>query len=402
MAVPGAARSALTIAGRGTRRLALVAVALLLVGGLSATALSASPSAPARKNSRGMLVGIQDDAQVLSDPAKAFELFHTLRAQVVRVGLIWGGTAGVARHRPDKATDPDDPAYRWTEYDKVVKEAAKEKIKLLFTIYGTPGWANGGKAAKYAPKNPGDLQNFAYAAAKRYSGTFKDADGTVLPAVRLWLAWNEPNSPTFLVPQFRRVGRHFVVQSARDYVKICTAIYNGVHRTGLAGEKVACGATSPRGNNAARQSRPSVSPLVFLQDLKKFGLRRFDAYAHHPYYGRPTETPTTRPKARTTVTLANINVLLAELKRLYGAKPLWITEYGYQTRPPDSLFGVPWAKQARYLRQAYSIARKNRRIQMMIWFLVRDEPRLGGWQSGLMTAAGKKKPSYVAFERLPH
>ncbi len=37
---------------------------------------------------------------------------------------------------------------------------------------------------------------------------------------------------------------------------------------------------------------------------------------------------------------------------------------------------------------------------MMLWFLLRDEPRLGGWQSGLETAAGKKKPAYRAFQKI--
>jgi hypothetical protein len=34
---------------------------------------------------------------------------------------------------------------------------------------------------------------------------------------------------------------------------------------------------------------------------------------------------------------------------------------------------------------------------MMVWFLVRDEPNLGGWQSGLMTVGGKKKPSWSTY-----
>jgi hypothetical protein len=34
---------------------------------------------------------------------------------------------------------------------------------------------------------------------------------------------------------------------------------------------------------------------------------------------------------------------------------------------------------------------------MMLWFLVRDEPNLGGWQSGLETVTGRKKPAWSAF-----
>ncbi len=93
---------------------------------------------------------------------------------------------------------------------------------------------------------------------------------------------------------------------------------------------------------------------------------------------------------------------MKELTRLYGPKKLWITEYGYQTKPPDSHFGVSWALQARYLTQAFAIARANSRISLMLWFLVRDEPDLSGWQSGLITVTGKKKPAFTAFQRLPH
>ena len=73
-------------------------------------------------------------------------------------------------------------------------------------------------------------------------------------------------------------------------------------------------------------------------------MKRFDAYAHHPYYGTPRETPTSKPKAKTAVGLGNIDDLVKELTRLYGKKRLWITEYGYQTRPPDRFFGVTYAQ----------------------------------------------------------
>jgi hypothetical protein len=43
------------------------------------------------------------------------------------------------------------------------------------------------------------------------------------------------------------------------------------------------------------------------------------------------------------------------------------------------------------------IARRNPRIDTLVWFLLRDETRLGGWQSGLMTATMVRKPSFAAF-----
>jgi hypothetical protein len=346
-----------------------------------------------------MLIGMYDPSQALTAPIRAFAAFKNLRVQILRMDLLWGPV--VAEKRPAHPTDPRDPAYDWGLYDTFVRAAARNHIQVLFSIYGTPRWANGGQKPNRAPKRMLDLRQFAFAAAKRYSGSFKPEDATVLPAVRKWMAWNEPNNPVFLRPQWARVGRRNVPIAARTYAQICTAVWAGVHATHLK-ETVACGGTDPRGNNKARSSRPSIAPLTFLAALKRYGLRRFDVYAHHPYYSNPRESPATMPRAKTVVTLANINVLISLLTRLYGHKQLWITEYGYQTRPPDPHFGVSWAKQALYLRQAFSIARRNPRISLMTWFLLRDERRLAGWQSGLETAGGRKKPAYYAFRRLPH
>ncbi|MGB2875749.1 MAG: hypothetical protein WBB76_09790 [Gaiellaceae bacterium] len=371
-------------------------IALLTIV-LCTAAATARPDQAAA--ARGMLVGIYDPVQPLVAPEKTFPILVKLRVQVIRMGLDWGNY--IAKRRPAHPADPTDPAYNWDIYDRLVQNAHKHKIQVLFTIYGTPKWANGGKGLNRAPTQMSDLRQFAYAAAKRYSGDFKLSDGTTLPGVRKWMAWNEPNNPLFLQPQWARAGGGYIPVAARTYVQICTAVWTGVHETGLS-ETVACGATDPRGNNRARSIRPSIAPLTFLQALKTYGLRHFDVYAHHPYYSGPADTPTTVPRAKTVVTLANIGVLTKLLTQLYGYKPLWITEYGYQTRPPDRLFGVSWSNQARYLSEAYAIARRNPRITLMLWFLLKDEARLSGWQSGFFTASGTKKPAFDAFMRLPH
>jgi hypothetical protein len=375
-------------------------IALVTIA-LCAVAATARP--PEAAAACGMLVGLFEPVQPLVAPGTTFPTLVKLRAQIIRLNLDWNL---IAKTRPVKPTDPADKAYNWDTYDRAVINAAKNKIQVLFTIYGTPRWANGTKKGiNRAPRQMAFLRYFATAAAKRYSGTFKLADGTRLPAVRKWLAWNEPNNPVFLQPQWARINKkRNIPVAAKVYAGMCTAIWTGVHSTHLKKEVVACGATAPRGNNNGKSRRPSISPLAFLGALKRYGLKgkRFDVYAHHPYYNRPSESPTTRPKAKTAVTLGNIDVLIKKLTKLYGKKKLWITEYGYQTKPPDRAFGVSWRTQARYLTKSYAVARKNPRITMMLWFLLRDEGRLGGWQSGLFTAAGKKKPAYDAFRRLPH
>jgi hypothetical protein len=199
------------------------------------------------------------------------------------------------------------------------------------------------------------------------------------------------------------VGKTWVVQSAVNYAKICNAVVAGVHAAHTSA-KVACGVTGPRGNNAPRSSRPSVAPLPFLRAMKRYGAKGFDAYAHHPYPQKPTETPTTKP-GPSAITMANLSTLTKELTRLYGAKPLWLTEYAYQTNPPDRVLGVTYAKQAAYLKQAFAMGRANPRVQMMIWFLFQDDVyHQNGfdWESGFLTQTGRKKPSFAAFASLPH
>jgi hypothetical protein len=354
-----------------------------------------------------MRIGIYDEAQTLYGPVdKTFVTLKQLHVQELRLNLYWGGTKfSVATRRPAQPTNPADPAYDWTLYDRTVRYASQYGVHVVFSIYGTPRWANGGQGPNVAPKNPTDLRNFAYAAARRYGGSFPDGTGGNLPLVKEWLAWNEPNNPIFLTPQYKKTASGATIVSATAYAKICNAVYAGVHATLYAGERVACGVTSPRGNNNPNSTRPSVSPLAFLRACKNAGLKTFDAWAHHPYYGTPSETPTTKPLSpkgspSNAITLANIGDLINEVTRLYGNKRIWITEYGYQTNPPDSIFGVSYAQQALYLKQSFAIARANKRIDMMLWFLLRDEPSLAGWQSGLITATGKKKPSFTAFQHL--
>jgi hypothetical protein len=60
---------------------------------------------------------------------------------------------------------------------------------------------------------------------------------------------------------------------------------------------------------------------------------------------------------------------------------------------------VTYSKQSTYLTQAVAIARRHPRVDMFLWFLLRDEVRLGGWQSGLTTNQGTRKPSFNAFRR---
>jgi hypothetical protein len=411
-----------------SKRIVLSAAAAVAVAGLAVQAAGAAPATHrvVKKHnvvrSPHMLIGINDEQDTLyGDPPTAFQSLHTLRTQVLRVNLYWGGNKwAVANSKPTDPTDPGDPAYDWAIYDRLVMYAQTYGIQVLFSIVGTPGWANHGQRPNRAPTDPTDLANFSYAAAERYSGYWTPPSWQAqpdlgvgngpLPIVKLWTAWNEPNNPVFLAPQYKRVGGKWVVQSAIDYAKICNAVYQGVHavmvnpQKPLTGERVACGVTDPRGNDAPAKKRASVDPLTFLTAAKQAGMGPFDAYAHNPYASSGKEGPTFNPKQSKIrrIQMGNLGVLLALIKKYYGPKHLWITEYGYQTNPPDkTIWGTSWRNQALYMKQAVTLARSLPRVDMFLWYLVRDEPNIGGWQSGLETVTGQHKPAWNAFRALP-
>jgi hypothetical protein len=126
---------------------------------------------------------------------------------------------------------------------------------------------------------------------------------------------------------------------------------------------------------------------------------RMDAYAHNPYPLRPGETPSSGGCDHcTTITLATLPRLLTDVRRAFGAHMrIWLTEYGYQTNPPDRALGVSYAAQARYVSEAALRAFEAPRVDLLIHYLVHDEPDVGRWQSGVYTIGGLAKPALQAL-----
>ena len=75
----------------------------------------------------------------------------------------------------------------------------------------------------------------------------------------------------------------------------------------------------------------AVDLAARLHDVaRRAGVKRMDAYAHHPYYGHRSEKPATVSRSKKAVTMGNIGVLIKQINCLWGTKTrLWVTEYGY-------------------------------------------------------------------------
>jgi len=374
---------------------------------LALIALLAAPAAAVHAAQK-MPIGFFDDPTFRWSPNRADNLRQAsvAGASVIHTTASW---AGIAPTKPANPANGDDPAYKLADLDELVFQSGIYGLRVMIDINGTPKWANGGKAPNVMPKRLSDLTTFAKMLSNRYNG--RQGHGTVA----LWSVWNEPNLQLFLTPQFspsRTVtavktvkGKKvkykktvFTIVGPANYAKLYKAAYAGI-KSGNPLAKVAIGETSARGRDKPLGGvSASLAPGTFAKYLAKVHGLKFDAWAHHPYPTSPNLPPLQKVRYPN-VTLSTLPKFEKDLKKYFHRSvPVWITEYGHETKPPDP-HGVSYALQAKYAVQALTIAKNDPNVQMFIWFVFHDSSG-NPWQSGLYTSSGAQKPAYDPFGAL--
>ena len=372
--------------------LALAAILLVAAGAAVAAFTRLEAEAPAEVSpavllppvarAEPMVVGFLDDASFRWHPERARLLgrARATGARLVRVLVAWHV---VAPTRPAPGALPyDEP--RMHDLDELVARAKARGMEVLFTIWGTPAWANGGLRPNHAPTDLDALRDFARGVAARY------------PSVRRYSVWNEPNTELFFAPQFDEAGRS--VSPAR----VRRGLPRGVRRD-QGGEPATRSSRSARRRrtDATRRSSGSQdrhSPARFAQLLSRERPRvEFDAWAHHPYPvhsgGRPDG------QARwPAVTLPSLDRFASSLNEWFerDETPVWITEFAYEAAPAEPR-GVPEDVQAEYAARAIELAARMPNVELFVWFTFADYDEGNPWQSGLLDAKGAERPLYGSF-----
>ena len=356
-------------------RLLLPALVVVTAAVFAGTA-SAAPKMP---------IGFYDDISFRwsTDRLQNLDQAVNAGASIIHTTASW---PVIAPTKPANAANGDDPAYHLNDLDELVNNATVRGLRVMIDINGTPKWANGGLAPNHLPKSMSTLQTFAKMLATRYNG--RSGHGSV----SLYSVWNEPNLGLFLLPQFS--GKKIV--GPANYAKLFKAAYAGI-KAGNPLAKVAIGETSARGRDKPLGgTSDSIAPGTFAKLLAAQKGLKFDAWAHHPYPTSPNLPPLQKVRYPN-VTLSTLPQFEKDLKKwFHRAVPIWITEYGHETKPGEP-HGVTNAVQAKYAKQALQIAAKDPNVQMFIWFTFRDSAG-NPWQSGLEGPSGAPKPSYAAFK----
>lgn len=324
---------------------------------LAAACVLAGAAVPDAGAAPGVRYGIQDDAWLVHGPGtldQRLDRLAELGVDVVRFNLHWNRIEPVRGERD------------WAVADAVLQGLRARRIAAVVGLVGSPSWANGGRTPNWVPRAR-EFAAFARAAASRYR------------FVRDWLIWNEPNQARWLRPTLPGV-----------YVRtLLNPAYAAIHAVNRRA-RVAGGVTAPRAGSAG------MAPVDWIRGMAA-SRAKLDVYAHHPYPARPTDDPFTggcrQAKCRT-ITMATVERLLRETARAFGPRTrVWLTEYAYQT----GSFGVTEQRQAELLGRAALRVHRAPRVDLLIHYLVEDEPEAARFQSGLYRHTGRPKLAARAF-----
>jgi hypothetical protein len=424
---------------------------------LAALLLCAAPATA----SRDQVTIMQDDRQILGSGAdtrnRTLDEFRALGVDVVKVHMLWDDVAPSGRSKPqgfDGANPDAYPSAAWEPFDQAIAGAQARGMRVLLQLGGrAPEWASRNRV-NYP--NAAEYGRFVTAVGRRYAGGSGAASsgggggggvplpgiprlldlpvpsqgasaaqaGGSNPRVDLWAFWNEPNLSSWLGPQYRKG----VPRSPRIYRALVRAGHQGLVDSGHGNDEILIGDLLPFARSG-RTGPKKIRPIQFLRELacvdrryrpyrgraaRRRGCTRYSALpgtglAVHPY--TLAGGPRVRVPHREDISISTLGRVTSALNRLdrrgrlaRRRMPVWVTEFGFQTDPPDR-FQAPIRRVPGFMGESEWIAYRNGRVASYSQYTLIDDrlgrgaARYGGWQAGLRFANGRKKRGvYRAFE----
>ena len=297
-------------------------------------------------------------------------------ADVIRVDVGWASLQSESKDRYE--------AWVLDALDRVVARAEAHDIELVLTVTDTPCWASS------APANlkqdctgswwSRDVQHYPPVDPQDYADGFAHLVDRYRGRVKAWEVWNEPNSDYYF-----RSG------SAADYAAMVRAAYT-------AAKRVDPNATILAG--ALSEADYRFTEALFDHGIKGY----FDGFSIHPY-SNDRSPLFQHPDPRYSFA-SGVPAVHDVLARHGYARPLWLTEFGWQTstiRGQEAwMNGVSEWAQGCFIKQAYNKMQSWDYVKAAFVYELRDEsndPNSRNANFGLLEHHGEQKPAYARFRK---
>jgi hypothetical protein len=318
------------------------------------------------------------------DGVSLFPTYRALGVNIYEDVLRWNE---IAPRRPRRAQNPSDSAYRWPpQITRAVAEARRYGMQVDLEITGSPTWANGHKAPKWAPHRLRDFADFAIAASRRY------------PSVHLWMIWGEPSRShnfrplTPARPYVPLVGNQLI--APHKYSRLLDAAY-GALKAVSAHNLVIGGMTD---------AAASISTQQWIENMRLPDGRppRLDMYGHNPFSIRAPNLAN-EPSPGGQIDFSDLGrlqqLVWSNLGRPENPRPrLFLSEWTIPTSVDSEFnFHVERRVQALWISDALRVANQLSGVYALGWIHLYDEPPTSA--GGLIEAGGRKKPGFFAWQR---
>ncbi|HET9673591.1 MAG TPA: hypothetical protein VFP31_02190 [Gaiellaceae bacterium] len=340
-----------------------------------------------------LVVGATEDVAKQSDPALA------------QLEIVRAKAAGFTAIRVTQAWLPgqtEPPGGDLTALKNAVFAATANQMQV-FLVVSHPG-------SRTTPLTEQQRKEFA---------SFVGALAKALPTVRSYTIGNEPNLNGFWLPQFGPNGENV---AAPAYLELLAAAYDSLKAVSK-NIVVLGGALSPRGSDNPALARHTHSPTRFILDMgaayKASGRTKpvMDALSINPFPDNSSQSPAT-PHTSTSIGVADYDKLVKLLGQAFDGTaqpgstlPIYYGEFGVESLPtaaklslytgeePTTTKPVPEKTQAAYYRKAVELAFCQPNVAGIFMFLVVDDARRPGWQSGFYYADKTAKTSLAAMKQ---
>jgi hypothetical protein len=319
----------------------------------------AAPAAaePARCTARPVVIGVNGQATTDGDRVRAAQLGW------IRLSVRWS------------AVNPSPGVWQFADLDREVAAARARGIELLALLSHSPEWAGGGPHGTVPPTDLEPWHEFVQRLARRYRGR-----------IAAYEIWNEPDVSDL----GQGIGWDRDLDSEPRYAELLHASATAI-RTEAPGTLIVApalsSASAERTAKLWRQIESTVYPdgaAVDDVDVVSVHQNVLDADATGEWLVR--------------LLSRKLYPLSAEAPTL-AAKPIWITEFGWQSER------VGEGRQRQYLEQALTLMTGasdwprcanvgNYRITAAFIYKLQDSP---GETSGLYRQNGEAKPAVTDF-----